>query len=186
MARTRTQKEINEKREKWDRHFLELALLHAKLSKDPNTQVGAVIVGSNDEIISAGFNGFPRGIEDTEERLNYRQLKLKLVVHAEMNAILAAARQGIRLEGATMFMAATNKKTGQVWGGPPCTRCTVEMIQAGIKEVVVHPMKSTPSKWETDLNLAASLLGEAGIGYRELPTEKTNELRIESPELWEY
>lgn len=154
-------------REKWDRHFLGMALHHARMSKDPNTKVGSVIVGPDREILSAGFNGFPRGIADTPERLNDRELKLKLVVHAEMNALLAAARTGMRLKGCTLYLAATDD-TGAVWGGPPCTRCSVEMIQVGIGEVVSFPIKTAPSRWADDLKLAKDLLTEAGVRYREL------------------
>lgn len=156
---------------KWDRHFLGLALAHARMSKDPNTKVGSVIVGPDRELISAGFNGFPRGIEDTDERLNDRELKLKLIVHAEMNAVLAAARNGIRLKGCTLYLAATKEETGMVWGGPPCCRCTVEVIQSGITEIVSHPIKDVPSKWHDDLKLAAQLINEAGIKYRELAVQ---------------
>ena len=140
---------------KWDEHFLNLSLQHAKLSKDPRTQVGSLIVGPDRELLSAGFNGFPRGIEDTPERLNDRDMKLKLVVHAEMNAILAAARNGVRLKGCTLYLAATKLETGKVWGGPPCTRCTVEILQAGIVEIFSHPIKDIPSKWHEDLAVQA-------------------------------
>lgn len=153
--------------ERWDRHFLGMALHHARMSKDPNTKVGSVIVGPDREILSAGFNGFPRGIADTPERLNDRELKLKLVVHAEMNALLAAARTGMRLKGCTLYLAATDD-TGAVWGGPPCCRCSVEMIQVGIGEVVSFPIKTAPSRWAEDLKLAKDLLTEAGVRYREL------------------
>lgn len=153
---------------KWDNHFLGLALSHARMSKDPNTKVGSVIVGPDRELISAGFNGFPRGIEDSEARLNDRETKLKLVVHAEMNAILAAARNGIRLKGCTLYLAATKEATGLVWGGPPCTRCTVEIIQAGITEIVSHPFKNVPSKWKADVELSRKLIKEAGLKFREL------------------
>jgi len=153
--------------EKWDRHFLGMALYHSKLSKDPSTTVGSVIVGPDREILSAGFNGFPRGIVDSPERLNDRDMKLKLVVHAEMNALLAAARTGMKLKGCTLYLAATDK-SGLVWGGPPCTRCVVEIIQVGIKEIVSFPVKSIPSKWHDDLKLARNLIEEAGINYREI------------------
>src|SRR5271165_7034344 len=132
--------------ERWDRHFLEMAVHHSRMSKDPSTKVGAVIVGPDRELISAGFNGFPRGIADTEERLTDRDMKLRLVVHAEMNAVLAAARLGVRLKGCTMYVAATDN-SGDTWGGPPCTRCTVETIQSGIVEIVSYPLKSAPSRW---------------------------------------
>lgn len=153
--------------ERWDRHFLKLAIEHSSMSKDPSTKVGAVIVGPDREIVSAGFNGFPRGIADTQERLLDRDQKLKLVVHAEMNAVLAAARLGVRLKGCTMYVTATDN-SGQIWGGPPCTRCTVEVIQVGIIEVVSFPLKTAPSRWHEDCRFAGELLKEAGVGYREI------------------
>lgn len=153
--------------ERWERHFLGLAEYHSRMSKDPSTRVGSVIVGPDREILSAGFNGFPRGIADTPERLNDRDMKLKLVVHAEMNALLAAARTGMRLKGCTLYLAATDD-SGLVWGGPPCTRCTVEIIQVGISDIVSYPVKAVPSKWHEDLKLAKSLIAEAGIYYREV------------------
>jgi len=153
---------------RWDEHFLGMALYHSRLSKDPETRVGSVIVGPDREILSGGFNGFPRGIADTTERLRDRDTKLKLVVHAEMNALLAAARTGMRLKGCTLYLAATDD-TGLVWGGPPCTRCTVEIIQVGITEIISYPVKPTPSRWHEDLKLARCLLEEAGIKYRDLP-----------------
>lgn len=153
--------------EKWDRHFLGMSLYHSQLSKDPSTKVGCMIVGPDREILSAGFNGFPRGIADTAERLTDRDTKLKLVVHAEMNALLAAARTGMRLKGCTLYLAATDQ-SGMVWGGPPCTRCTVELIQVGISEVVSYPRKTAPTKWAEDLAMALTLLSEARIMYREI------------------
>jgi dCMP deaminase len=153
--------------ERWDRHFLGLSLYHSKMSKDPSTRVGSVIVGPDRELLSAGFNGFPRGIADTPERLADRDTKLKLVVHAEMNALLAATRTGMRLKGCTLYLSATDD-SGLVWGGPPCTRCTVEIIQVGIAEIVSFPAKSVPSRWHEDLALARTLIEEAGINYREL------------------
>ena len=152
---------------RWDRHFLQLCLDHARMSKDPSTRVGSIIVGPDREIVSAGFNGFPRGIEDSQERLNDRDTKLRLIVHGEMNAILAAARVGTRLKGCTLYLGATDD-TGLVWGGPPCTRCTVEIIQAGIAEVVSWSPKSVPSRWHDDIAFARTLLDEAGLVYREV------------------
>jgi len=153
--------------DRWDRHFLQLAVDHARMSKDPSTRVGAIIVGPDREIRSTGFNGFPRGIADTHERLHDRDTKLKLVVHGEMNAILNAARVGTPLKGCCLVLAATDN-SGAVWGGPPCTRCTVEIIQAGITEILSWPQKAVPSKWHDDLALARTILEEAGIKYREI------------------
>ena len=153
---------------KWDCYFLSMCLLNTTMSLDPSTQVGAVVVGPDLEVRSTGFNGFPRHIHDTEDRLSNRETKLKLMVHAEMNACLAAARIGVSVKGCTLYLVATNK-TGGIWGGPPCTRCTVEMIQAGITEVVSVPFKDAPSRWLDDLSFSMKLLDEAGILYREVP-----------------
>lgn len=154
--------------DKWNEHFIRLAMQHSSLSKDPNTRVGSVIVGPDREVVSTGFNGFPRGIEDTSERLNDRDTKLGLVVHAEMNAIINAARIGVSVKDCTLYLAATDK-SGAVWGGPPCTRCTVHVIQAGIRRIVAPPLKATPSRWHADLTAAQSLLIEAGIEFVEMP-----------------
>ena len=152
----------------WEKRFIDLAVFISSWSKDPNTRVGAVIVGPDREIRSTGFNGLPRGIEDSEERLTNRDLKLKLVVHAEMNAILNAARFGSPLKGCTMYLAASDAVTGKIWGGPPCTRCTVETIQSGISSIVSLPFKDVPSRWKDDLDISKSLLQESGIGYLEI------------------
>lgn len=154
--------------DRWDRHFIQLSLLHSAMSKDPNTRVGSVIVGPDREVRSMGFNGFPRGIDDHWRRLQDRDFKNKCMVHAERNAILAAARVGIPLKGCTLYLAATDDSK-DVWGGCPCTGCTIEIIQAGITEVVSHPFKSGPSKWRDDVELAALWLQEAGVAFREIP-----------------
>ena len=75
---------------KWDDRFLVLAKLIGSWSKDPSTQVGAVIVDNKNRIVSVGYNGFPRGVEDSEKRLCNRQEKYDIIVHAEVNAIAFA------------------------------------------------------------------------------------------------
>lgn len=152
---------------KWDLYFLGLCLHIASMSKDPSTKVGSVIVGPDREIRSTGFNGFPRGIEDSDERLSNREVKLSLVVHAELNAILAAARVGVPIKDCKLYLTATDS-SGLIWGGAPCTRCTVELIQAGISEVISWPYKDVPSNWTDDITVAQSLLFEAGVIYREV------------------
>lgn len=153
--------------ERWDRHFLRMALECASMSKDPNTRVGAVLVGPDKELISSGFNGFPRGIIDTSERLADREMKNRLMVHAEMNAILNAARIGTPTNACTLYIACTDD-SGLIWAGPPCTRCTVEIIQAGVSEIVAFRPKPIASKWHADLAFARGLIQEKGISYREL------------------
>lgn len=151
---------------RWDSHFLNLCAGISDMSKDPNTRVGAVIVGPDREIRCTGFNGFPRGIAD-DARLAERDQKLKIVVHAEQNCICNAARVGVSLRDCTLYLAATDD-TGAVWGGPPCSRCTVHVIQAGITTIVSRPQKAVPSRWHEDLALAGQLIEEAGIIYREV------------------
>jgi dCMP deaminase len=152
---------------RWDDYFLDLALATARMSKDPDTQVGAVIVGPDREVLSSGFNGLPRGIRDTALRLYDKEEKLSLVIHGEMNAILNAARNGTRLRGTTLYFVATDS-SGAIWGGPPCVRCAVEIIQAGIAEVASLPFKEGPSKWRASTEKAREVLTEAGVAIREL------------------
>ena len=99
-----------------------------------------------------------------------RELKLKLVVHAEMNSILAAAKLGIKLNDCTMYIAATNSD-GSIWGGPPCSRCLVEILQTGITKIVTYNRKQVPSRWKEDLDFSMSLIDEAKIQYEELEEE---------------
>ena len=111
----------------WNLRFMDLAKQVSTWSKDPSKKIGAVVVGSKRQILSTGYNGFPRGIEDTDERLNDRDLKYKYVVHAEMNAIYNATYTGTSLDGASMY----------VYGLPICHECAKGIIQVGIKEVFI-------------------------------------------------
>lgn len=141
--------------DKWDRRFIELAQSFSLYSKDPSTKVGCVIIGPNKEICSAGYNGFPRGIEDDEKRLSDRNIKYQIVVHAEMNAALNAARIGVSLLGCTAYITY-----------PPCTRCSTGLIQVGIKRIV-WPKIFLPERWKEDIELSKSILKEAGIEFLE-------------------
>ena len=151
---------------RWDLHFLGLCEKHAEMSKDPSTKVGAVIIGPDREVRSTGFNGFPRGVLDSDFRLEDRELKLSLVVHGEMNAVLAAARVGVPLKGCTLYVSAQDVN-GNVWGGPPCVRCAVEIIQAGIIEIVSWSDEA-PERWRKSYDLSKKILAEAGVKYREV------------------
>lgn len=150
--------------DRWHRYFLKLAEEAAAMSKDPSTKVGAVIVGPDREIRATGFNGFPRGIADTEHRLNNREIKYKLIVHAEINAILHAARIGVSIKNCAMYLAATNGK--QIWGGPPCHACMPLVIQAGITEIITYNWKEVPSRWEESMAESIGLIEEVAMGYR--------------------
>ena len=137
---------------KWDKRFLELAKTYASWSKDPSTQVGAVAVDKDGRVISAGYNGFPRGIADTPQRLNNRELKYRYIVHAEMNAIYNASFAGVSLNGATMY----------VHGLPCCSECTKGMIQVGIKRIVMAK-QNVPEKWKESWYISRRMCEEADI-----------------------
>lgn len=139
----------------WDARFLRLALHIARWSKDPSTKVGCVVVGPDREIRSTGFNGFPRGIADTAERLEDRNKKYPLVCHAEENAIMHAARIGVSLKDCTAYVT---------W--PPCTRCARSLIQAGIAVIVYPDGLQIPERWIEDFSISSSMLEEADIEVR--------------------
>ena len=140
---------------KWDVRFLDLAKQIASWSKDPSTQVGCVVVGPDREIRSTGFNGLPRGIEDSKERLNDREVKYPMICHAEENAIMHAARIGMSLKGCTAYVT---------W--PPCTRCARSLIQAGILNIVYPKKIEIPDRWASDFGLSLKMFKEAGIETR--------------------
>jgi|688.fasta_scaffold119457_3 dCMP deaminase len=124
----------------------------ATRSKDPSTHVGAIIVGPDNEIRATGYNGFPRGIQDSDARLVDRQSRLDFTVHAEPNAIFNAVRIGTSTRGCTLYVA----------GLPPCHECAKAMIQAGIIRVV-YKSDDVPERWASSVALGALLLTEAGV-----------------------
>ena len=135
---------------KWDRRFLALAEHKAQWSKD-RTKVGAVItLGNQDKYY--GYNGFPPGIEDTEERLTNRVTKHQLVIHAEMNAILSANEN---LQGHTLYCTHV-----------PCIRCAVHTIRSQISRVVTNaPTEQWYIDHEKELQLVDDIFAEAGIKH---------------------
>ena len=139
---------------KWDNRFMRLAREISTWSKDPSTCIGAVIVNDEHRILATGYNGFPRGIADTEERLNDREQKYPLIVHGEMNALLGALYNGVSVKGATLY----------VWGLPVCAECTKNVIQSGIARVVITYHEHSPEKWQTQWNnLSKPMYQEAGV-----------------------
>lgn len=140
---------------KWDKRFMTMASLMACWSKDPSSQIGAIVVNDERRILATGYNGFPKGIDDTEERLNDREQKYPLIVHAETNALMNALYSGVSVKDATMY----------VYGLPVCPECTKLIIQAGVRRVVIKPnTKMTPQKW-VDLwdTQSAPMFKEAGV-----------------------
>lgn len=109
---------------KWDERFLALAEHIATWSKDPSTKTGAVLVRPDRTIASVGFNGFAQGMRDDHELYADREVKYARVVHCEMNAVMFC-RDPLPLRGFTLYTT-----------GPCCERCSVHMIQAGIRRFV--------------------------------------------------
>lgn len=139
--------------DKWDIRFIELAKHISTWSKDPSTRVAALIVDSNNNVRAIGYNGFARKVDDTDERLNNRELKYPMMVHAEANALTSCSRLGIATDGcyiiSTLF---------------PCSTCAGQIINAGITKVItVHPTADQLSRWKDGFNLAETMFKEAGV-----------------------
>lgn len=139
---------------KWRKRVCEIAWMVARWSKDPEQVVGAVIVSPDMRQFSMGYNGFPRGINDSSFRLGSVEIKNPLMVHAELNAILNASAD---LRGWTM---ASTKF--------PCAECSKAIIQAGIVAVIV-PEIDNQSKWADSQLLGKTMLLEARIGVLDWP-----------------
>lgn len=122
---------------KWDLRFLELADHIAQWSKDPRTKVGAVIVDDHKRVVSMGYNGFPRGVLDFEERYTDRATKHMFVAHAERNALDNAP---LMVEGCTLYVPLL-----------PCNECAKAVIQKGIKRVVSYVPSRTGSGFNWDI-----------------------------------
>lgn len=141
--------ENSERMIKWNKRFFDMANLVASWSKDPSSKIGAVIVDSNNRVISTGYNGFPIGIGDTAERLENREIKYKMVLHAEENAIMFARQN---LEGCSLYVTMM----------PPCSHCAALIIQSGIKRVYA-PDSDIPERWESSVKLTRQMFYESGV-----------------------
>lgn len=129
---------------------IDMAKHVSKLSKDPSTKVGAVIFDDKRRLVSAGYNGLARGVEDKPERLLDRETKYKMILHAERNAMAFATAP---LEGATLFCT-----------HPCCTQCAAQVIQMGIKHVCwPTPQIEFSDRWADDLKLSMEMFNEAGV-----------------------
>lgn len=145
---------------KWDKRYIELAKQISTWSKDPSRKIGAVAVGSKGQILSQGYNGFPRGILDLQERYDNREVKYKHVVHAEMNVIYNATFSGVSLDGASLF----------VYGLPVCNECAKGIIQVGIERVVIYTDELVPTIWTDAFELTSQMFKETGVKYTWIQT----------------
>ncbi|HLP35560.1 dCMP deaminase family protein [Lacibacter sp.] len=156
----------------WDEYFMGVALLSAKRSKDPATQVGACIVNNKNKIVGAGYNGLPAGCDDNEfpwdKQGDFLQTKYPYVCHAELNAILNNI--GMDLHGCRIYTALF-----------PCNECAKAIIQSGITEVIYLSDKYNGS----DTSLASRrMLDTAGVQYRKVEAHiKKIELSFEEKDV---
>lgn len=138
---------------KWDRRMLQLAETASTWSKDPSTKIGCVIVRPDKTVVSLGYNGFPRGMSDATEYYADRETKLSRVVHAEANAILNAGRNGVSVEGCTLYSTLF-----------PCSSCALLIIQAGIKRVVAKlNNEGVEGRWKESFDKTKNFFSEVGI-----------------------
>lgn len=145
---------------KWDKRYMGIAREVSTWSKDPSRQIGAVAIGEKGQILAQGYNGFPRGIKDSDERYSDREKKYKYVVHAEMNCIYNASWNGVSLNNSIFY----------VYGLPVCSECAKGLIQVGVKKVVVQVPNqiSIPINWLKHEKTTKELFREAGIEYAKL------------------
>lgn len=138
--------------DKWTAFFFSTALTASRLSKDPSTKVGSVIA-KDGKVISTGYNGFPKGWPDAEEFLNDRELKYKLVEHAERNAISQALHNSGSIRDGAIYVTHC-----------PCTDCAKGIIQAGIKSVSIPHYPEFEKRWGFDFT--EKLLTTCGVDVR--------------------
>jgi len=143
----------------WDELFMNMAYLVSMKSRDPNTHLGAVLVGPDKEVRGVGYNGFPRGVDYSyKERLN-RPEKYYWFEHAERNSIYNASLVGIPLKGCTMYTM-----------GTPCCDCARACIQAGLSEVVVDKSwdDANIERWADEAKRSQRMFLEAGVKLRQI------------------
>lgn len=133
----------------WHDFFLKLCDLAASKSKDIYTKIGAAIRGSGNEVVSIGYNGLPRGVNDDVEERQQRPTKYFWFEHAERNAIYNVARR--LLQGTTLYV--------QMY---PCADCARAIIQVGIAKVVIAN-KNLPPQWTESMKVAETMFKEAGV-----------------------
>ena len=139
---------------KWDEYFINIAEQVKLKSKDKRTQIGVVIVGKDNEIVSTGYNSFPRGIVDDSDERQERPEKYFWFEHAERNAIYNAARIGVSTLGTTMYMTC----------GMSCSDCARAIINSGVSKIVLRKGKGAKGdKWNESSIRSMKMFDEAGV-----------------------
>lgn len=139
---------------KWTRRFMRIAKEISTWSKDPSTKVGAIAVRDR-RIIAQGYNGFPKGVYDDPKLLMDRERKYELTIHAEKNMIYNAAKEGISLQDADIY----------VWGLPTCSECAKALVQADVGSVTVSLECLEGDRWADSWDKAKNLYWETGTPY---------------------
>jgi len=139
----------------WTEYFLNIAEQVKLKSKDQSTQIGAVIVGQDNEVLSTGYNSFPRGMDDSIQERQERPEKYFWFEHAERNAIYNAARIGVSLKNSTIYLTS----------GLPCMDCARGIVNSGVKVVWCKRVCTTKNKekWEESQTKSMQLLNECGV-----------------------
>lgn len=139
----------------WKEYFKLIAQQVKLKSKDEKTQIGAVIVGPNNEIVSTGYNSFPRGIDDSISERQERPEKYYWFEHAERNSIYNAALIGVSTKGCTMYLTC----------GIPCSDCARGIINAGISKIVIESgnVGAKGPQWEEHAKRSLKMFEEANV-----------------------
>ena len=167
--------------DKRDHVFMEMAYCMAQLSKDRQTHMGAVIIGTGHELVSAGYNSFPRNINDDDETRQQRPRKYLFFIHAEVNAIANAARIGVSTQNCRLYANAM-----------PCCNCAMGIINAGIKEVIIDQdfnerfLQIGGAEWCESLNASREMFHEAKIKLSQLTDFRTKLPRMLRGDLLRY
>ena len=144
-------------KEHWLNYFKESVDKNARMSKDENTKVGAVIFSEEDGVeVSSGWNDIPRGVIHTKER-NSRPLKYKFTIHGECNAIVNAARMGRSTKGMSLMVNLS-----------PCSICSGMIVNAGIKKIYAPPPDFTHVQYGADFKLSIEILSEGGVEVEQI------------------
>lgn len=140
---------------KWNEYYLNIAEQVKLKSKDESTQIGAVIVGQGNELLSTGYNSFPRGLNDEIKKRQERPIKYHYFEHAERNAIYNAARVGTAINNSVIYITS----------GIPCSDCARAIINSGIKKVFCKSVCTTKNrdKWDESQRISLEMFNECGV-----------------------
>jgi dCMP deaminase len=138
----------------WKEYFRGIAHQVKLKSKDKYTQIGAVVVGSDNQIVSTGYNSFPRGIDDSVDERQERPEKYYWFEHAERNSLYNAALIGVSTKGCTMYLTC----------GIPCSDCARGIINSGISKIVCERVGGAVGNlWDEHAKRSIEMFNEAGV-----------------------